>query len=138
MVEKRYEISNEDNYKKYNNFVISKNLEKLLRKDYYLYSSKEFNLNEKIENLYKKNFTDKYDLTSNSLVYEKYINNESFKNKALFIYSMIDENKYEEFVKNNAKLENPNDFTLEYSIIDSEGTKVNVYNLNIKDISFVY
>ncbi|MCJ8326345.1 MAG: hypothetical protein MJK08_04500 [Campylobacterales bacterium] len=138
MVEKRYEISNEDNYKKYNNFVISKNLEKLLRKDYYLYSSKEFNLNEKIENLYKKNFNDKYDLASNSLVYEKYINNESFKNKALFIYSMIDENKYEEFVKNNAKLKNPNDFTLEYSIIDSEGTKINVYNLNIKDISFVY
>ncbi|NQY54503.1 MAG: hypothetical protein HRT42_13140, partial [Campylobacteraceae bacterium] len=54
------------------------------------------------------------------------------------IYSMIDENKYEEFAKNNEKLENPNDFTLEYSIIDSEGTKVNVYNLNIKDISFVY
>lgn len=138
MVEKKYEISNENNYKKYNNFIISKDLEKLLRKDYYLYSSKEFNLNEKIENLYKKNFNDKYDLASNSLVYEKYINNESFKNKALFIYSMIDENKYEEFVKNNAKLENPNDFTLEYSIIDSEGTKVNVYNLNIKDISFVY
>ena len=57
---------------------------------------------------------------------------------SLFIYSMIDENKYAEFVKNNTNLDNPNDFTLEYTIIDSEGTKVNVYNLNIKDIAFVY
>lgn len=138
MIEKRYEISNENNYKKYNNFVISQEFKDLLREDYFLYNSKEFKIQELTESLYKKNFYDKYDLNQNSLVYEKYINNENFRNKALFIYSVIDEKKYELFVKKNETILNPNDFTLEYAIIDSEGTKIGIYNLNILDISFVY
>ena len=88
--------------------------------------------------LYKKNFYDKYDESANSMVYEKYINNESFKNKALFIYAIIDFDKYSNFVKNNKEIKNPNDYTLEYSILDSKDVKINIYNLNILDISFVF
>ena len=138
MINKRYEIENENDYKKYNHFEISDNFKELLRKDYYLYNSKDF-LNKKLtEDLYKINFNDKYDENAHALVYEKYINNENFKNKALFIYSMIDENKYKSFVKNNPDVKNPNDYSLHYSIIDSDGTKVDMYNLNLVDITFVY
>lgn len=138
MIEKRYELLEEKGYKKYSHFNISSALEELLNEDYYLYNSKEFIKKDESEALYKKNFNEKYDESTNALVYEKYINNVNFKNKALFIYSLINEEKYKKFVKKNKDLKNPNDYTCEYSIIDSQGVKINIYNLNIVDISFVF
>ena len=138
MIEKKQELSNEQGYKKYSYFKISKALENLLKKEYFLYNTKTFDKHEELEVLYKKNFYDKYDESANSMVYEKYINNESFKNKALFIYAIIDFDKYSNFVKNNKEIKNPNDYTLEYSILDSKDVKINIYNLNILDISFVF
>ena len=138
MIEKKQELSNEQGYKKYSYFKISKALESLLKKEYILYNTKTFDKHEELEALYKKNFYDKYDKSANSMVYEKYINNESFKNKALFIYAIIDFDKYSNFVKNNKEIKNPNDYTLEYSILDSKDVKINIYNLNILDISFVF
>ena len=138
MIEKKQELSNEQGYKKYSYFKISKALESLLKKEYFLYNTKTFDKPEELEALYKKNFYDKYDESANSMVYEKYINNESFKNKALFIYAIIDFDKYSNFVKNNKEIKNPNDYTLEYSILDSKDVKINIYNLNILDISFVF
>jgi len=138
MIEKKYELSNEDTYKSYSHFKISSALKHLINEDYYLYNTKEFKRSLELEALYKKNFYDRYDTNQHALVYEKYINNENFKNKALFIYALIDEDKYKAFVKDNEDLKNPNDFTCEYNIIDSQGTSINVYNLNIVDISFVF
>ncbi len=138
MIEKKQELSNEQGYKKYSYFKISDELKNLLKDEYFLYNTKMFDKQDELEALYKKNFYDKYDKNANSMVYEKYINNESFKNKALFIYAVIDYNKYSDFVKNNEEIKNPNDYTLEYSILDSTDVKINVYNLNILDISFVF
>jgi len=138
MIEKKQELSNEQGYKKYSYFKISDALKNLLKDEYFLYNTKTFDKQDELEALYKKNFYDKYDKNANSMVYEKYINNESFKNKALFIYAVIDYNKYSDFVKNNEEIKNPNDYTLEYSILDSTDVKINVYNLNILDISFVF
>ena len=138
MIEKKQELSNEEGYKKYSYFKISEALGNLLKEEYFLYNTKTFKKHDEFEALYKKNFYDKYDESANSMVYEKYINNESFKNKALFIYAIIDYDKYSEFVKNNVEIKNPNDYTLEYSILDSKDVKINIYNLNILDISFVF
>lgn len=138
MIEYTHEISNEDGYKKFNNFIISEGLKEILRDDYFLFGSDEFTKKELCESLYKKNFYDKYDQDANSLIYSKYINNKSFKDKALFIYSIIDNEKYIKFVESNENIENPNNYTITYNIIDSDNTKVLIYNLNIVDISFVF
>jgi len=138
MIESKHEISNEDGYKKYNNFIISEELKSIISDDYYLYGSEKFAKNNLCEELYKLNFYDKYDEDANQLVYSKYINNEKFKEKAFFIYSIIDFNKYKKFVEENENIENPNDLTITYNIIDSDNTKVLIYNISIVDISFVF
>lgn len=138
MIEKRYELSDENGYKKYSHFIISSALEELLNEDYFLYNSTSLKKTDELEAMYKRNFNDKYDEVANAMVFEKYINNEAFKNKALFIYNLIDEKKYKEFALKNGELSNPNDYTCEYNIIDSDSVKINVYNLNIVDISFVF
>ena len=88
--------------------------------------------------MYKKNFYDKYDETIYKEVYERYINNEKFKEKAKFIYSVIDYDKYVKFVELNKTIENPNELIISYSVVDSDGIKINVYNIGISDIAFVF
>ncbi|MEZ4692984.1 MAG: hypothetical protein R2837_03030 [Aliarcobacter sp.] len=88
--------------------------------------------------MYKKNFYDKYDVEIYKDVYEKYINNEKFKQKAKFIYSIIDYDKYVDFVEKNQTIENPNELTISYSVVDSDGVKINIYNIAISDIAFVF
>ena len=88
--------------------------------------------------MYKKNFYDKYDETIYKEVYERYINNEKFKAKAKFIYSVIDYDKYVKFVELNETIENPNELIISYSVVDSDGVKINVYNIGISDIAFVF
>lgn len=138
MIEYTHEISNKDGYKQFNNFIFKEELKDILRDDYFLFGSNEFKNQELCEELYKKNFYDKYDKDANSLIYSKYINNQKFKDKALFIYSIIDFEKYKKFVEKNEDIENPNDYTIKFSIIDSQNTKVLIYNLNLVDISFVF
>ncbi len=138
MIESKYEISNEDGYIKYNNFIVSDGLKDILSNDYEMYGSSLFNKEELCEKLYKLNFYDKYDEDANELVYSKYINNQQFKNKAHFIYSIIDYEKYKKFVAENENIENPNDLTITYNILDSDNTKVLMYSISIIDISFVF
>jgi len=138
MIESKYEISNEDGYIKYNNFIVSDGLKYILSNDYEMYGSSLFNKEELCEKLYKLNFYDKYDEDANELVYSRYINNQQFKNKAHFIYSIIDYEKYKKFVAENENIENPNDLTITYNILDSDNTKVLMYSISIIDISFVF
>ena len=56
----------------------------------------------------------------------------------MFIYSVIDFDRYKEFALANYTIENPNELTLNYSILDSTGVKIDIYNLSIVDISFVF
>ncbi len=138
MIEKRYLIEEDNNYTRFNFFEISDELEEILAEDYYTYNSKDYTKNEFVENLYKNNFTDKYDREKQAEVFDLYIDNEKFKEKVLFIYSVIDQNKYANFVKKHNEIENPNDFTIKYSVIDSENTKVLMYNISIAEIAFVF
>jgi len=138
MIESKYEISNENGYIKYSNFIVSDGLKEILSNDYETYGSSSFNKEELCEKLYKLNFYDKYDEGANELVYSKYINNLQFKNKAHFIYSIIDYEKYIKFVEKNENIENPNDLTITYNILDSDNTKVLMYSISIVDISFVF
>ncbi len=138
MIESKYEISNENGYIKYSNFIVSDGLKEILSNDYETYGSSSFNKEELCEKLYKLNFYDKYDEGANELVYSKYINNLQFKNKAHFIYSIIDYKKYRKFVEENENIENPNDLTITYNILDSDNTKVLMYSISIVDISFVF
>lgn len=138
MIEYRHEISDEDGYKQYNDFIIHEYLKDILADDYYKVGSKEFTKKDLCEELYKKNFYDKYDKDANSMVYSKYIDNQKFKDKAYFIYSIIDYEKYKKFVEKNQNIENPNELTVTYNIIDSDNTKVLMYNISIVDISFVF
>ncbi len=131
-------ISDEDGYKKYNLFEIHENLEPIIADDYLDFSSKNFKKASYCELMYKKNFYDKYDETTYKEVYERYINNEKFKEKAKFIYSVIDYDKYVKFVEENQIIENPNELIISYSVVDSEGVKVQIYNIGISDISFVF
>ena len=131
-------ISDEDGYKKYNLFEIAENLESIIADDYLTYSSNDFKKAAYCELMYKKNFYDKYDETTYKDVYERYINNEKFKEKAKFIYSVIDYDKYVKFVELNETIENPNDLTISYSVVDSDGVKVEIYNIGITDIAFVF
>ncbi len=138
MIKTTHEISNEDGYIKYNFFEIHEDLQGIVADDYYTYKTDEFKKESYCELMYKKNFYDKYDKDSYKEVYEKYIDNEKFKEKALFIYSVIDYDKYVKFVEENPTIDNPNDLTISYSILDSVGVKVNIYNISITDISFVF
>jgi len=138
MIETKHEISNEDGYKRYSNFIINDKLKEIIADDYYLYGSSDFNKTNLCEQLYKLNFYDKYDKDTNSVVYSQYIDNQKFQDKAKFIYSIIDYEKYKKFVENNENVENPNELTITYNILDSDNTKVLMYNINIVDISFVF
>lgn len=131
-------ISDDNGYKKYNLFEIAENLESIIADDYLTYSSNDFKKAAYCELMYKKNFYDKYDETTYKDVYERYINNEKFKEKAKFIYSVIDYDKYVKFVELNETIENPNDLTISYSVVDSDGVKVEIYNIGITDIAFVF
>ena len=138
MIRTTAEISNENGYKKYNLFEIHENLEPIIADDYLDFSSENFKKAAYCELMYKKNFYDKYDETTYKEVYERYINNEKFKEKAKFIYSVIDYDKYVKFVELNETIENPNELIISYSVVDSDGVKVNVYNIGISDIAFVF
>ena len=131
-------ISDEDGYKKYNLFEIHEDLEPIIADDYLDFSSENFIKAAYCELMYKKNFYDKYDETTYKEVYERYINNEKFKEKAKFIYSVIDYDKYVKFVEENQTIENPNELIISYSVVDSDGVKVQIYNIGISDISFVF
>lgn len=131
-------ISDEDGYKKYNLFEIHEDLEPIIADDYLDFSSENFIKAAYCELMYKKNFYDKYDETTYKEVYERYINNEKFKEKAKFIYSVIDYDKYVKFVELNKTIENPNELIISYSVVDSDGIKINVYNIGISDIAFVF
>ena len=131
-------ISDEDGYKKYNLFEIHEDLERIIADDYLDFSSENFKKAAYCELMYKKNFYDKYDETIYKEVYERYINNEKFKEKAKFIYSVIDYDKYVKFVELNKTIENPNELIISYSVVDSDGVKINVYNISISDIAFVF
>ena len=138
MIESKCEISNKDGYKRFSHFLINEGLKNILSDDYESYGSSTFDKKELCEKLYKINFYDKYDKDANQLVFSKYIDNENFKNKAHFIYSIIDYEKYKKFVKENENIENPNDLTITYNILDSDNTKVLMYSITIIDISFVF
>ena len=131
-------ISDENGYKKYNLFEIHEDLQNVIANDYLEYSSQNLKKAAYCELMYKKNFYDKYDETTYKEVYERYINNEKFKEKAKFIYSIIDYDKYVKFVEENQTIENPNELIISYSVVDSEGVKVQIYNIGISDISFVF
>ena len=138
MIRTTAEISNENGYKKYNLFEIHENLESIIADDYLSYSSKDFKKDAYCELMYKKSFYDKYNETTYKEVYVRYINNEKFKEKAKFIYSVIDYDKYVKFVEANETIENPNELIISYSIVDSDGVKINIYNISISDIAFVF
>ena len=138
MIKTTFEISNEDGYKKYNLFEIHEDLKDIISDDYMKYGSSEFVKAAYCELMYKKNFYDKYDRNTYKEVYEKYIDNENFKQKANFIYSVVDYEKYVKFVEENQEIANPNELTISYNILDSQDVKVNIYNISIRDISFVF
>lgn len=131
-------ISDENGYKKYNLFEINEDLQNIIANDYLEYSSQNLKKAAYCELMYKKNFYDKYDETTYKEVYERYINNEKFKEKAKFIYSIIDYDKYVKFVEENQTIQNPNELLISYSIVDSDGVKVEIYNIGISDIAFVF
>ena len=138
MIEKKYLIEEDNGYSRFNLFEISDELEEILSDDYYTYNSKDYTKNEFVENLYKSNFTEKYDKDTQSEIFDLYINNEKFKEKVFFIYSVIDKDKYRNFVEKYSEIENPDDITIKYSVIDSDNTKVLMYNISIADIAFVF
>ncbi|WP_419768544.1 hypothetical protein [Arcobacter sp.] len=138
MIEKKYLIEKDNDYSKFNYFEISDELEEILADDYYTYNSKEYIKKDLVEKMYAINFVNKYDIEKQPEVFSLYINNEKFKEKVLFIYSILDENRYKKFVENHQEIENPNDLTIKYSVIDSDNTKVLMYNISIADIAFVF
>lgn len=139
MIEKRYLIEEDkDGYCRFNHFEISDELETILNDDYFTYGTKDFKNHDYANSLYKNNFLDKYDREKQPEVFQLYIDNEKFKEKVLFIYSMINEEKYKEFANNEKEIENPANFTIKYSVIDSQNTKVLMYNISIADIAFVF
>jgi hypothetical protein len=131
-------ISDENGYKKYNLFEIHDDLQNIIADDYLEYSTSNFKKAAYCELMYKKNFYDKYDETTCKEVYVRYINNEKFKEKAKFIYSIIDYDKYVKFVEENQTIENPNELIISYGVVASDGVKVEIYNIGIVDISFVF
>ena len=138
MIEKTYALDSNDTYKRFNHFEISKELEEILFDDYYLYNTNEFTKEKLLDDLYKINFLDKYNRETQKEIFEQYIDNEQFMKKTKFVYAMIDFDKYSKFVLNNPELENPKNLTIKYSILDSDGVKVQIYFISIIDISFVF
>ena len=35
-------------------------------------------------------------------------------------------------------IENPNELIIPYNVVDSDGVKINIYNISIADIAFVF
>ena len=138
MIEQTHLLSDENGYKRFNHFEISDELEKLLSDKYFLYNTNEFNKHDLINDLYKINFEDKYNRETEKEIFKQYIDDDKFREKAKFVYSVIDYDKYSKFVLNNPELENANDYTIKYSILDSDGVKVEIYFISILDISFVF
>lgn len=128
----------EDGYKQFNHFEISEELKDILFDDYYNYNNAQYNKQELIEELYNKNFVNKYDREQHKQIFELYIDDEKFKTKAQFIYSLVDEEKFKTFVAQNAEIENPNALTITYNIVDSEGVKVQMQKVSIADIAFLF
>ncbi|WP_321314638.1 hypothetical protein [Halarcobacter sp.] len=137
MIRKQHLIEDKNNYKKYNYFEISENLEELLADDYYLYDSSDYD-SDIPEQLYKKNFLDKYDREKDKQIYTLYIDDKKFEKKVKFIYSVINYKKYIKFVAQNMEIDDPSSYFINYSILDSEGVKVQVFNINITEIAFVF
>lgn len=138
MIKKTYFIDEDNGYKRFNYFEISNEIESILFDDYYLYNTNEFTRNQLTNSLYNKNFVNKYDKQSQKEVFELYIDNPEFKKKAQFIYSIVDEKKLINFVESNCEITDPNKYSVKYYILDSAGVKVQIYSLNIVDISFVF
>jgi transposase len=138
MIENTNLISDIDGYKKYNYFEISDELENILSADYNKYNKDSSLKQDFIDDLYKINFEDKYNKEENKEIFQLYIDNQEFKDKTKFIYSIIDYDKYASFVSNNKELDNPGKLTIKYSIKDSDGVKVQIYHISIVDISFVF
>lgn len=138
MIKTTHEISNEDGYIKYNLFEIHPDLEAIIAEDYHTYQTDKFTKDAYCELMYKKNFYDKYDRETYKEVYEKYIDDDKFKQKALFVYSIIDYDKFQQFVELNPEIQNPNELTITYSILDNSGVKVQLYTISISDIVFVF
>lgn len=138
MIEHTNLISDDNGYKSFNHFKIHDTFKEMLFDDYFNYNTNEYNKRELAEDLYNKNFVNKYDPIEHKQIFDMYINNEKFKQKALFIYSLINEAKYTAFVQNNPEIDNPNELTIVYSVLDSDGVKVQIYNISIADIAFLF
>lgn len=138
MIEKMHLLSDENGYQRFNHFEISEELEDLLNNEYFLYNTNEFSKYNLIDSLYKTNFEDKYNRESDKEIFRLYIDNDKFKEKAQFVYSIIDYEKYSQFVTKNPELSDANNLTIKYSILDSDGVKVEIYFISILDISFVF
>lgn len=130
--------TDENGYKQYNHFEIHETLESILFEDYYNYNNDKFNKQELIEALYNKNFVEKYDREQHQQIFELYIDNAKFKEKAQFVYALVDTEKYKQFAKANPEIENPNELTITYSILDSDGVKVQLFKISIADIAFLF
>jgi len=138
MIIKQHLIKEQNNQKKYNYFEITKNLESILSDNYYLYEN-DSQTNLQIANeLYKKNFLDKYDRTKDKEIYSLYIDNKEFEKKVKFIYSVIDYKKYINFVAKDIQIKDPLEYTIKYSILDFDNQKKEIYHISIVDISFVF
>lgn len=138
MIEHTNLISEENGYKSFNFFQIDDSLKELLFEDYYNYKTEQYNKQELVDNLYNTNFTNKYDPVAHKQIFDLYIDNEKFIDKAKFIYSVIDANKYTQFAQQNQEIENPDEMTITYSVIDSVGVKVQIYRITIEDIAFLF
>lgn len=138
MIENTNLISDIDGYKKYNYFEINDQLKNILSDDYNKYNKESSIKQDYIDKMYKINFEDKYSREENKEIFQRYIDNQEFKDKTQFIYSIIDYDKYTSFVLNNKEVENPGEITIKYSILDSDGVKVQIYYISIVDISFVF
>lgn len=138
MIEYTHKASEESDYTTYNHFLIDDGLIPLLHEDYYMFNTDKCTKEEIAENLYKEIFIDRYDPVQHKQIFDLYINNESFKNKAKFIYSIVDHERYKAFVQENPSIEDPKKYTLTYSVTDSKGVKVTMYHISMIDISFVF
>lgn len=138
MIEYTHKASEENDYITYNHFLIDDGLIPILYDDYYMYNTENSDKKEIAQKLYDDNFVSKYDPVEHKQIFDLYINNESFMNKAKFIYSVVDIERYKAFVEQNPSIEEPNKYTLTYSVTDSKGVKVTMYHISITDIAFVF
>lgn len=138
MIEHTNLISDDDGYKSFNHFEISETLKDILYDDYFNYKTQLFDKTKLTEELYHTNFVNKYDPVEHKQIFDVYINKDSFRQKAYFVYSIIDYKRYETFVNENKEIENPNDMTITYSVLDSLGVKVQIYKVSIADIAFLF